>query len=719
MSVNEYLERARRHETAESWGEALYLYERAIERLDEEGTPDPALYSRAGDLQIRLNRPADASGSYEQAVELYVRTQDLDNAFAVCQKVLRHLPEIDDVYLRIARIRAMQGYTEWARQHYLTYAQTKGSKGDRDSAMRALEELVSIVPEDVDTRVFVSERLVAEGRRQDALKHLKEGHQRALAAQDRRGVQRLRERILGLDPHAALGELPSDGREHVLDLGRGAQPSGGKGKKTSSLSRFLGALIGRSDAEEAPRKALDLGTAQPQPSAQTEPAWASSDTEDEPASRSADPAEHLRRAFTHPPVEETVAADSTPPWKEERPVDESAPSAEELAGSRKDWELQPAEPVEQVARRGVELPPREQAAEPERPALVAKTHSAFVPPVPVPTDDDVLAAEETEVLRLLAAEPFEVKHHERFVRYAAKRGEPDLLIEGLFHMAIALRAAGLEWRSKSTLARILSMEPHNQRALEALGYGTDAAMSDPFLRGPLPQIRPSVPRVPGREAPVEPTPEPVLQPAAAEWQATPDVSGMPELVEATAAVARHEVEAAPPDGGYIDLAAMILDEPNEPSTRWQVEHEPPKDDEEADFGQILAQFKEQVSQHLERSDARAHYDLGSAYKGMGLTEEAIAMFQKALRAEPDFLPAIEMLGRCFIDNGETDAGINVLNRGLDVQVPVEDDLLGVYYYLANAYELQGKQDTAKDFYMKVFARDINFLDVTDRLRTMR
>ncbi|MGH9868278.1 MAG: tetratricopeptide repeat protein, partial [Candidatus Polarisedimenticolia bacterium] len=192
-----------------------------------------------------------------------------------------------------------------------------------------------------------------------------------------------------------------------------------------------------------------------------------------------------------------------------------------------------------------------------------------------------------------------------------------------------------------------------------------------------------------------------------------------ELFESAAkAEPRPEPEGGP-DGGYVDLAAMILDEPVEHTTRWTVEYQEPAHNEEADFGEILAQFKQHVSQHLERSDARAHYDLGSAYKGMGLVQEAIAMFQKALRAEPDFLPAIEMLGRCFIENGDVDAGIKVLGRGLNVNVPVEDDLLGIYYYLGSAHESQGHKDTAKDFYMRVFACDINFLDVTDRLRALR
>jgi predicted Zn-dependent protease len=104
---------------------------------------------------------------------------------------------------------------------------------------------------------------------------------------------------------------------------------------------------------------------------------------------------------------------------------------------------------------------------------------------------------------------------------------------------------------------------------------------------------------------------------------------------------------------------------------------------------------------------------------MGLLDEAIGMFQNALRADPDFLPATEMLGQTFLDKGEADAAVEVLKRGLSLDVAVEDDLIGIYYYLAQAYEATGNPAAARDYYMRVFALDINFIDVTEKLRALR
>jgi tetratricopeptide (TPR) repeat protein len=306
--------------------------------------------------------------------------------------------------------------------------------------------------------------------------------------------------------------------------------------------------------------------------------------------------------------------------------------------------------------------------------------------------------EEAAVRALLAAEPWQVAHHERFVRWAAGKNDREILIDALLHMAMALRASGLEWRARSTLARVLSMDSKNLRALEALGYSAAGAApsADPFLRPPLV----------------------VFEPAAEEsarGQPTPPVSE-PTPASPTGAPADTRI----PDEGYVDLAALIFDEPVAASTtRWQVQPGDPTDDEDLDFARVLTQFKDKVSDHLEHSDARAHYELGSAYRGMGLLGEAIGMFQEALRAEPNFLPATEMLGRTFLDNGEIDAAIKVLNRGVELDVAVEDDLIGIYYYLGNAHEMKGNASAAKDFYMRVFALDINFIDVTERLRAMR
>jgi tetratricopeptide (TPR) repeat protein len=181
----------------------------------------------------------------------------------------------------------------------------------------------------------------------------------------------------------------------------------------------------------------------------------------------------------------------------------------------------------------------------------------------------------------------------------------------------------------------------------------------------------------------------------------------------------EEATGGPPDDGYVDLGAMILGDSEKKSTRFTVAYEEPTGNEDADFARMLSQFKDKVSENLDTSDVRAHYDLGTAYKEMGLLDEAISSFQTALRASSDHLPTYELMGQTFLEMGQPEAAVKSLKRALESEPAVEDELVGIYYYLARAYEALDDRESAVDFYDRVFALDINFADVTERLRELR
>jgi tetratricopeptide (TPR) repeat protein len=170
---------------------------------------------------------------------------------------------------------------------------------------------------------------------------------------------------------------------------------------------------------------------------------------------------------------------------------------------------------------------------------------------------------------------------------------------------------------------------------------------------------------------------------------------------------------------YVDLGAMILGDGPEKTTRFTVEYEEPSGDEEADFAKMLSRFKDKVSENLDADDVKAHHDLGTAYKEMGLLDEAIAEFQAALRADAAHLPTYELMGQTFMEMGRPIQALRSLERALRAPYQVEDELVGIYYYLARAHEEEGNREEAVEFYDRVFSLDINFADVTERLRALR
>src|SRR2546427_9099071 len=112
---------------------------------------------------------------------------------------------------------------------------------------------------------------------------------------------------------------------------------------------------------------------------------------------------------------------------------------------------------------------------------------------------------------------------------------------------------------------------------------------------------------------------------------------------------RDETETA---GDFVDLSAMVLDEEMpERDTRMKIADEEPTGDEERDFHDMLTRFRQGIEENIDEADFQSHYDLGIAFKEMGLLDEAIAELQKALRAPEGKLRVSEALGACFLEKG--------------------------------------------------------------------
>ena len=104
---------------------------------------------------------------------------------------------------------------------------------------------------------------------------------------------------------------------------------------------------------------------------------------------------------------------------------------------------------------------------------------------------------------------------------------------------------------------------------------------------------------------------------------------------------------------------------------------------------------------------------------MGLLDEAISEFQMVLRGTSNHLPTYEMLGKTFLQKQEPEAALRSLTRGLDAPCEIEEERVGIYYYIAMSHEAKGDKDMAIEFFDRVFAIDINFADVTERLKSLR
>ncbi len=150
----------------------------------------------------------------------------------------------------------------------------------------------------------------------------------------------------------------------------------------------------------------------------------------------------------------------------------------------------------------------------------------------------------------------------------------------------------------------------------------------------------------------------------------------------------------------------------------RIEEEEPTGDEERDFDEMLAAFKKGIKENLDEEDWQAHYDLGVAFKEMGLLDEAIGEFQKALRAPPGRLKAAEALGQCFYEKGQFSVAATVLRRAVETDPSGDESKIGLLYSLGRCEEEQGRVDRALESYQRVFAVDIGFQDVSSRVKNL-
>jgi tetratricopeptide (TPR) repeat protein len=168
-------------------------------------------------------------------------------------------------------------------------------------------------------------------------------------------------------------------------------------------------------------------------------------------------------------------------------------------------------------------------------------------------------------------------------------------------------------------------------------------------------------------------------------------------------------------GDFVDLGALIRDEDRVKDTRMRIEDEEPTGDEQQDFQEMLQQFRRGIDENLDAEDFQAHYDLGVAFKEMGLLDEAIAEFQKALRAPDGRLKTSEALGGAFYEKGQYAIAEAILRRAVESLGATDDEQIGLIYWLGRSQEAQGKVEPAITTYERVLAVDIGFMDTSGRM----
>ena len=121
---------------------------------------------------------------------------------------------------------------------------------------------------------------------------------------------------------------------------------------------------------------------------------------------------------------------------------------------------------------------------------------------------------------------------------------------------------------------------------------------------------------------------------------------------------------------------------------------------------------------IDEGDAETHYDLGLAYKEMGLHDEAIKAFEKTLRSPEREVQCRVMIGMCHREMGNPSEAIHQFKQGLHAE-PKERERQSLHYEIGMTYESIGDDAEALYYFEMVIKRDPGFADAAAHADSLR
>jgi tetratricopeptide (TPR) repeat protein len=141
----------------------------------------------------------------------------------------------------------------------------------------------------------------------------------------------------------------------------------------------------------------------------------------------------------------------------------------------------------------------------------------------------------------------------------------------------------------------------------------------------------------------------------------------------------------------------------------------PEEDPEQSLDEIFATFKAQVQQEVDSDDYRTHYDLGIAYKEMGLVDEAISEFEIASKCTSLYREACVMVALCHRERVDMAAAARWYRQALEAPGGEPEMLNRVRYELAEVLLEAGDGAGALGLFRDVLQADPAYRDVRGRV----
>jgi tetratricopeptide (TPR) repeat protein len=146
-----------------------------------------------------------------------------------------------------------------------------------------------------------------------------------------------------------------------------------------------------------------------------------------------------------------------------------------------------------------------------------------------------------------------------------------------------------------------------------------------------------------------------------------------------------------------------------------------------DLAEMFGELKQDLESDVAAADEdpETHYNLGIAFREMGLLDEAIGELQKACQSFdhghpfPQIMQTYTWLAQCFLDKGVPEAAVRWYEKALQVAGIDGETRVALHYELASAYEVAGDKPLALKHFMDVYGSNIDYRDVAERIKALK
>ena len=244
--------------------------------------------------------------------------------------------------------------------------------------------------------------------------------------------------------------------------------------------------------------------------------------------------------------------------------------------------------------------------------------------------------------------------------------------------------------------------------------------------------------------PVPPAPAmapPVVAPRVAPPMAASAAASASTANQATPAAPQSATTmAAPATAASSSVAWQVpagnVPKPQPPISRAPAAHTPPSaaakaspfgDDAGVDLAEMFGELKQDLESDVASADEdpETHYNLGIAFREMGLLDEAIGELQKACQSFdrgkpfPQIMQTYTWLAQCFLEKGVPEAAVRWYDKALKVPGIDGETRVALHYELASAFETAGDKPSALHHFMDVYGTNIDYRDVAERIKALK